>query len=83
MTKFIAYTLTSSVSEITALIFIIADVPLPLGMIILLCIELGNDLVRWMRLRVFYLIRLQLKSFLCFACRRFDLIFLYLTYFYA
>jgi len=44
--KSIAYTLTSNIPEITPfLLFIIADVPLPLGTITILCIDLGTDLV--------------------------------------
>ena len=44
--KSIAYTLTSNIPEISPfLLFIIADVPLPLGTITILCIDLGTDLV--------------------------------------
>jgi len=44
--KSIAYTLTSNIPEISPfLIFIVADVPLPLGTITILCIDLGTDLV--------------------------------------
>ncbi|XP_070549083.1 sodium/potassium-transporting ATPase subunit alpha-3-like isoform X2 [Ptychodera flava] len=44
--KSIAYTLTSNIPEITPfLVFIIADVPLPLGTVTILCIDLGTDLV--------------------------------------
>ncbi|ELU12040.1 hypothetical protein CAPTEDRAFT_168025 [Capitella teleta] len=44
--KSIAYTLTSNIPEISPfLIFILADVPLPLGTITILCIDLGTDLV--------------------------------------
>ena len=44
--KSIAYTLTSNIPEITPfLIFIIANVPLPLGTVTILCIDLGTDLV--------------------------------------
>lgn len=44
--KSIAYTLTSNIPEISPfLIFIIADVPLPLGTITILCIDLGTDMV--------------------------------------
>ncbi|KAL5105919.1 Sodium/potassium-transporting ATPase subunit alpha [Taenia crassiceps] len=44
--KSIAYTLTSNIPEITPfLIFILADVPLPLGTITILCIDLGTDMV--------------------------------------
>ena len=46
--KSIAYTLTSNIPEITPfLIFIIADVPLPLGTVTILCIDLGTDLVKF------------------------------------
>ncbi|XP_076366874.1 sodium/potassium-transporting ATPase subunit alpha-like isoform X2 [Tachypleus tridentatus] len=44
--KSIAYTLTSNIPEISPfLLFIIADVPLPLGTVTILCIDLGTDLV--------------------------------------
>nr|P30714.2 RecName: Full=Sodium/potassium-transporting ATPase subunit alpha-1; Short=Na(+)/K(+) ATPase alpha-1 subunit; AltName: Full=Sodium pump subunit alpha-1; Flags: Precursor [Rhinella marina]CAA77842.2 sodium/potassium-transporting ATPase alpha-1 subunit [Rhinella marina] len=44
--KSIAYTLTSNIPEITPfLIFIIADIPLPLGTVTILCIDLGTDMV--------------------------------------
>uniref|UniRef100_A0A8C9UMG4 Sodium/potassium-transporting ATPase subunit alpha n=1 Tax=Spermophilus dauricus TaxID=99837 RepID=A0A8C9UMG4_SPEDA len=42
----IAYTLTSNIPEITPfLLFIILSVPLPLGTITILCIDLGTDMV--------------------------------------
>ena len=44
--KSIAYTLTSNIPEISPfLFFIIADVPLPLGTVTILCIDLGTDMV--------------------------------------
>merc|ERR1711931_222868 len=44
--KSIAYTLTSNIPEITPfLLFILADVPLPLGTVTILCIDLGTDMV--------------------------------------
>jgi len=44
--KSIAYTLTSNIPEITPfLLFIIASVPLPLGTVTILCIDLGTDMV--------------------------------------
>ncbi len=44
--KSIAYTLTSNIPEITPfLIFILTDIPLPLGTITILCIDLGTDMV--------------------------------------
>jgi len=44
--KSIAYTLTSNIPEISPfLLFILADVPLPLGTITILCIDLGTDLI--------------------------------------
>jgi len=44
--KSIAYTLTSNIPEITPfLMFIILDIPLPLGTITILCIDLGTDMV--------------------------------------
>ncbi|XP_025081669.1 sodium/potassium-transporting ATPase subunit alpha-B-like isoform X3 [Pomacea canaliculata] len=44
--KSIAYTLTSNIPEISPfLMFILADIPLPLGVITILCIDLGTDMV--------------------------------------
>ena len=44
--KSIAYTLTSNIPEISPfLIFILADVPLPLGTVTILCIDLGTDML--------------------------------------
>ena len=44
--KSIAYTLTSNIPEISPfLVFILADIPLPLGTITILCIDLGTDLI--------------------------------------
>uniref|UniRef100_A0A671V568 Sodium/potassium-transporting ATPase subunit alpha n=1 Tax=Sparus aurata TaxID=8175 RepID=A0A671V568_SPAAU len=44
--KSIAYTLTSNIPEISPfLLFIIASVPLPLGTVTILCIDLGTDMV--------------------------------------
>jgi sodium/potassium-transporting ATPase subunit alpha len=44
--KSIAYTLTSNIPEISPfLFFIIAQVPLPLGTVTILCIDLGTDMV--------------------------------------
>lgn len=46
MKKSIAYTLTSNIPEITPfLLFIIANIPLPLGTVTILCIDLGTDMV--------------------------------------
>uniref|UniRef100_A0A5F8H0F9 Sodium/potassium-transporting ATPase subunit alpha-2 n=1 Tax=Monodelphis domestica TaxID=13616 RepID=A0A5F8H0F9_MONDO len=43
--KSIAYTLTSNIPEITPfLLFIIANIPLPLGTVTILCIDLGTDM---------------------------------------
>uniref|UniRef100_A0AAY4BG62 Sodium/potassium-transporting ATPase subunit alpha n=1 Tax=Denticeps clupeoides TaxID=299321 RepID=A0AAY4BG62_9TELE len=43
--KSIAYTLTSNIPEITPfLLFIIASIPLPLGTVTILCIDLGTDM---------------------------------------
>ena len=45
--KSIAYTLTSNIPEITPfLFFIMVNIPLPLGTITILCIDLGTDMVR-------------------------------------
>ena len=44
--KSIAYTLTSNIPEISPfLLFILADVPLPLGTVTILCIDLGTDMI--------------------------------------
>uniref|UniRef100_A0A8C7ZTA9 ATPase Na+/K+ transporting subunit alpha 2a n=1 Tax=Oryzias sinensis TaxID=183150 RepID=A0A8C7ZTA9_9TELE len=44
--KSIAYTLTSNIPEISPfLFFILASVPLPLGTVTILCIDLGTDMV--------------------------------------
>jgi len=44
--KSIAYTLTSNIPEFSPfLFFILADVPLPLGTVTILCIDLGTDMV--------------------------------------
>uniref|UniRef100_A0A8C2VRQ5 Sodium/potassium-transporting ATPase subunit alpha n=1 Tax=Chinchilla lanigera TaxID=34839 RepID=A0A8C2VRQ5_CHILA len=44
--KSIAYTLTSNIPEITPfLLFIILGIPLPLGTITILCIDLGTDMI--------------------------------------
>ncbi|MGH0123597.1 UNVERIFIED_CONTAM: hypothetical protein FKN15_050199 [Acipenser sinensis] len=44
--KSIAYTLTSNIPEITPfLFFIMANIPLPLGTVTILCIDLGTDMV--------------------------------------
>merc|ERR1712032_1455418 len=46
LNKSIAYTLTSNIPEISPfLLFILADVPLPLGTVTILCIDLGTDLL--------------------------------------
>merc|ERR1712147_349014 len=44
--KSIAYTLTSNIPEITPfLLFILTGIPLPLGTVTILCIDLGTDLL--------------------------------------
>ncbi|KAM6994808.1 LOW QUALITY PROTEIN: sodium/potassium-transporting ATPase subunit alpha-3b [Tautogolabrus adspersus] len=43
--KSIAYTLTSNIPENPFLFFIIVNIPLPLGTITILCIDLGTDMV--------------------------------------
>ncbi|CAJ1087526.1 sodium/potassium-transporting ATPase subunit alpha-1 [Xyrichtys novacula] len=44
--KSIAYTLTSNIPEISPfLLFIVANIPLPLGTVTILCIDLGTDMV--------------------------------------
>ncbi len=45
--KSIAYTLTSNIPEISPfLFFLLFGIPLPLGTVTILCIDLGTDLVR-------------------------------------
>lgn len=45
--KSIAYTLTSNIPEISPfLIYILFGIPLPLGTVTILCIDLGTDMVR-------------------------------------
>lgn len=47
--KSIAYTLTSNIPEISPfLAFILCDIPLPLGTVTILCIDLGTDMVSWL-----------------------------------
>merc|ERR1712176_1576866 len=44
--KSIAYTLTSNIPEITPfLVFMVLQIPLPLGTVTILCIDLGTDLL--------------------------------------
>ncbi|XP_014298579.1 sodium/potassium-transporting ATPase subunit alpha isoform X7 [Microplitis demolitor] len=44
--KSIAYTLTSNIPEISPfLAFILCDIPLPLGTVTILCIDLGTDMI--------------------------------------
>ncbi|XP_028837894.1 sodium/potassium-transporting ATPase subunit alpha-1-like [Denticeps clupeoides] len=44
--KSIAYTLTSNIPEITPfLMFVLAGIPLPLGTVTILCIDLGTDMI--------------------------------------
>merc|ERR1712088_1291023 len=44
--KSIAYTLTSNIPEVSPfLLFILLDIPLPLGTVTILCIDLGTDMV--------------------------------------
>lgn len=46
--KTIAYTLTKNIAELCPfLIYIIASVPLPIGTITILFIDLGTDIVSW------------------------------------
>lgn len=46
--KSIAYTLTSNIPEISPfLAFILCDIPLPLGTVTILCIDLGTDMVSY------------------------------------
>lgn len=56
--KSIAYTLTSNIPEISPfLAFVLLDIPLPLGVVTILCIDLGTDMVSFKFLKyVFYLL---------------------------
>jgi sodium/potassium-transporting ATPase subunit alpha len=46
--KSIAYTLTSKIPEMTPfLAFMLLDIPLPLGTVTILCIDLGTDMVTY------------------------------------
>lgn len=52
--KSIAYTLTSNIPEISPfLTFILLDIPLPLGTVTILCIDLGTDMVSWFLISAF------------------------------
>lgn len=53
--KSIAYTLTSNIPEISPfLAFILLDIPLPLGTVTILCIDLGTDMVSYILFICFY-----------------------------
>lgn len=61
--KSIAYTLTSNIPEISPfLAFILCDIPLPLGTVTILCIDLGTDMVS---LFTFIKFNIHIKLFLC------------------
>ena len=63
--KSIAYTLTSNIPELTPfLLFIVASIPLPLGVITILFIDLGTDLVRIFVFKVFLLYVLCKSEFI-------------------
>lgn len=60
--KSIAYTLTSNIPEISPfLAFILLDIPLPLGTVTILCIDLGTDMVS-IALILFFYLGLDLKA---------------------
>lgn len=66
--KSIAYTLTSNIPEISPfLAFILLDIPLPLGTVTILCIDLGTDMVSW---HLFH-------DFFCLSLFEFHIIFIY------
>lgn len=55
--KSIAYTLTSNIPEISPfLAFILCDIPLPLGTVTILCIDLGTDMVSWQQAKTEFFI---------------------------
>lgn len=66
--KSIAYTLTSNIPEISPfLAFILCDIPLPLGTVTILCIDLGTDMVSYL-LQKIYNYFLSLSCILLFYC---------------
>lgn len=67
--KSIAYTLTSNIPEISPfLAFILCDIPLPLGTVTILCIDLGTDMVS----STLFLQHYSLMSYkMCNIARRF------------
>lgn len=68
--KSIAYTLTSNIPEITPfLIFIIANIPLPLGTVTILCIDLGTDMVGGIITLHLHTWREAVRSFLWDTCK--------------
>lgn len=78
--KSIAYTLTSNIPEITPfLLFILADVPLPLGTVTILCIDLGTDLVRTTE-KHDYVHGCEIANFFCFSTMNNNYFFLFLYY---
>ena len=63
--KSIAYTLTSNIPEISPfLAFILLDIPLPLGTVTILCIDLGTDMVSNISLLIFHKIIMVSKLLL-------------------
>lgn len=61
--KSIAYTLTSNIPEISPfLAFILLDIPLPLGTVTILCIDLGTDMVSKC-FSIFYLLFTRLDEY--------------------
>lgn len=70
--KSIAYTLTSNIPEISPfLFFMIASVPLPLGTVTILCIDLGTDMVGIISTLI---TNSHLQSFICFCFCFFNII---------
>lgn len=70
--KSIAYTLTSNIPEISPfLFFMIASVPLPLGTVTILCIDLGTDMVGIISTLI---TNSHLQSFICFCFFFFNII---------
>lgn len=63
--KSIAYTLTSNIPEISPfLAFILCDIPLPLGTVTILCIDLGTDMVSiHFTIQRFYLLKTKQTIF--------------------
>lgn len=71
--KSIAYTLTSNIPEISPfLAFILCDIPLPLGTVTILCIDLGTDMVSLNFYRICCIIVIDYATFISMIHQRAD-----------